>query len=105
MVRFANRYVHRASYRAQVHRKMARRGIGRRKRRRTKRAIYDWQRDHTDLPNWCTRSRFNRKACTAGIVCITAAGATLANEGTDSRAWRHAATNCAGAAAAVWFSP
>ena len=105
MIKFANRYVHRASYRRQVARKMAHRGIGPLKRRRTKRGIYDWQKDHTNLPNWCRRGEFNRKACRAALACIGAAGVTLANEGTSRRAWRHAATACAGAAAVVWASP
>src|SRR5919109_610127 len=98
MVKFANRYVHRASYRAQVQRKMARRGIGPRKRRRTRRGIYDWQRDHQNLPNWCRRSEFNRKACRAAIACIGVAGAAIPDAGAGARGGGEAPTELAGAA-------
>jgi hypothetical protein len=105
MVKWANRYASDAGYRVSLARKLAHRGVNARKRRRTKRAIYDWQKDHVHAPGWCSRGRLNRKACEAGIVCITAAGATLLNEGDSARAWRHAVVNCAAAASAVLLSP
>jgi len=103
MVRFANRYVHSGTLRRRIALQMARRGIAPAGRRRIKRGVYDWQKDHARPPAWCSRSEFNRKACAAAFACIATAGATLANEA--DHPWRQAAINCAAAAATVWFAP